>query len=528
VCWIPAFLSREALTDLGKLVVLDYLLNENNEQRFLDNASHLAPVERMQAKTLLDGQRSSLRMKILRALDAAYGIANPEPWMLGASIEVADRFQCLDAAQQQMARPVVATLQQGVEALGDQMLSLQYPKHPAFGGEIKGASLKRVFECVQRAARDPLHRTIVEKERRREVRDIVEPLELGEMSEDALRLKDYWQSQLDRRVAQAKGEAITVGRLRQWLDDQPRGLPKEVQDLVILTYAEVGNRRFLKHGGNYAASIERGLDNELELRDQQLPSEQDWSLAREHAAAMGIDVSSQRGPTNVGKLIDDVKQLVAGGAQACRSLELALRQRLDRLEVPCNEAPRWLTAQAVNVLCADLMRGSDDTLVESLAKAKAPHSWQAMGTSFKQAAAVQQALDGTEWSMLETAWSMDGANQAEAHALKQHVVEALKQNEHVGALAPALRSAMTDASALLRRLVKPSAPPPPLPVPPVAKPPAPAEKLPAGKREVEASGRAIAKVEDLRKLSSELEAKLGGGKRSIEITWRILEEDGRR
>ena len=453
-----------------------------------------------------------------------------EPWMLGASIEVADRFQCLDAAQQQMARPVVATLRQGIEALGDQMLSLQYPKHPNFGGDIKGAAVKRVFEFVQRAARDPLHRTIVEKERRREVREIVEPLELGEMSEDALRLKDYWQSLLDRHVAQAKGEPITVGRLRSWIEEQPRGLPKEVQDLVILTYAEVGNRRFLKHGGSYSVSIDRGLDNDLELREQQLPNEKDWEAAREHAAAFGVEVGSQRGPANVGKLIEDVKGLVAGGVQACRSLEQDLRQRLEILDVRCADAPRWLTAQAVVALCGDLLRGGDEMLVDNLAKAKATHSWQTMGTSFKQAAAVRQTLVSTEWSMMETAWSMGDQHVADAQTLKQLVVDVLKQDEHVTALAPALRSAMTEASTLLRRLVKVA-----IATPPVApgqtvgkKPDAPVVPPPAGKREVEASGRGVSKVEDLRKLCSELEAKLGSGKRSIELTWRIFEEDGRR
>jgi len=97
-------------------------------------------------------------------------------------------------------------------------------------------------------------------------------------------------------------------------------------------------------------------------------------------------------------------------------------------------------------------------------------------------------------------------------------------------LAPALRSAMTEASTLLRRLVKVA-----IATPPVApgqtvgkKPDAPVVPPPAGKREVEASGRGVSKVEDLRKLCSELEAKLGSGKRSIELTWRIFEEDGRR
>jgi hypothetical protein len=104
----------------------------------------------------------------------------------------------------------------------------------------------------------------------------------------------------------------------------------------------------------------------------------------------------------------------------------------------------------------------------------------------------------------------------------------------VTALAPALRSAMTEASGLLRRLVKapgatpPQVPPPPIVLPAGKKPETPVVPPPAGKREVEASGRGVAKVEDLRKLCSELEGKLGSGKRSIEITWRIFEEDGRR
>ena len=533
VCWIPAFLSREALGDLGKLVVLDYLLNPHNEQRFVDNAGHLAPVERAQAKTLLDGQRSALRMKILRALDAAYGIANAEPWMLGASIEVADRFQCLDAAQQHMARPAVANLRQAIEALGDQMISLQFPKHPKFGVEIKGALIKRVFECVQRAARETTHRIVVEKDRRREVRDVVEPLDLGEMGEDALRLKDYWKSLLDRQVAQAKGEAITVGKLRQWIEEQPRGLPKEVQDLVVMTYAELGNRRFLKHGVSHEPSIERGLDNDLELREQQLPSEENWQRAREHAAAFGIDVGSQRGPANVGKLIEEMKALLGAHAQACRTLEGTLRQRLDQLGVPTAEAPRWQTAQAVVALCADLQRGGDELLVETLAKAKAPHSWQAMGTSLKQATAVKQALESTQWPVLETAWSMTDQHRDAAGALKEHVLVALKQEEHVTALAVALHRATADATALIARLAKPGSgsPPPAAPAPGGApaspKPVAPAVP-PAGKRELEASARGVAKVEDLRRLCDELATKLASGTRSIEISWRIFEEDGRR
>jgi hypothetical protein len=51
--WLPSFLSNKALADLGRLVVLDYILQG---ERFETYAAHLAFVDRVQAKSLARNQ----------------------------------------------------------------------------------------------------------------------------------------------------------------------------------------------------------------------------------------------------------------------------------------------------------------------------------------------------------------------------------------------------------------------------------------------------------------------------------------
>jgi hypothetical protein len=72
LCWVPAFLTREALRDLGTLVILDHILAG---ERFGSFASHLSQVDQAAARALLDNQRSQLRQRLRAYLDGAYGIA---------------------------------------------------------------------------------------------------------------------------------------------------------------------------------------------------------------------------------------------------------------------------------------------------------------------------------------------------------------------------------------------------------------------------------------------------------------------
>ena len=62
-----------------------------------------------------------------------------------------------------------------------------------------------------------------------------------------------------------------------------RGLPEEVQNLLILTFAWQTGRSFFLHGGPYEATVE-SISDEVELREQALPKHSEW----EQAPAAGL------------------------------------------------------------------------------------------------------------------------------------------------------------------------------------------------------------------------------------------------
>src|SRR5207244_2542645 len=71
----------------------------------------------------------------------------------------------------------------------------------------------------------------------------------------------------------------TAADLRRFMDQpEERGLPPEIQNLLILVYADQTNRSFVRYGGNYTPDLD-DLPGELELQEQTLPDAKDWEEA---------------------------------------------------------------------------------------------------------------------------------------------------------------------------------------------------------------------------------------------------------
>src|SRR5262249_10971528 len=132
--------------------------------------------------------------------------------------------------------PAAANLRGALEQLVHQALADDYPAHPKFEAEVKKRNIEKVYEVVSEAAHNEDGRVEVEKTLRPLVRQIANPLLLGELGADATHfvLGQHWKNHFNRKAAQT-GSALTVGQLRQWIDDpKAMGLPKEVANLVIL------------------------------------------------------------------------------------------------------------------------------------------------------------------------------------------------------------------------------------------------------------------------------------------------------
>jgi hypothetical protein len=145
VVWLPSFLSHSSKRELGQLVLHDHILSGNRLDTY---ANHLSAVERNQARTLLENQRSALRMRVKGYLDAAYGLDSDRHALDSAfSLGVDEQIVSLEPGFQPDI-PAAANLRQAAEQILDRALASQFPGHPQFDPDAKpaGATIRRVLQ----------------------------------------------------------------------------------------------------------------------------------------------------------------------------------------------------------------------------------------------------------------------------------------------------------------------------------------------------------------------------------------------
>ena len=121
-------------------------------------------------------------------------------------------------------------------------------------------------------------------------------------------LGQRWKDHLTRKATEA-GAGMTVKALRKWIDEpSPMGLPKECANLIILVFAAQTNRSFFLHGAPYEPKL-TDLPDDLELREEQLPSEAGWIVAIQragHIFGVGSSPPAQRfEPGQIGRRYPD-------------------------------------------------------------------------------------------------------------------------------------------------------------------------------------------------------------------------------
>ena len=357
--WLPSFFSPRTQAELGNLVIIDRLLLGNNLDQY---GQHLSLQDRQTARLLLQNQQSALSQRLLQAVEAAFAIrSEPTPGTLDAAYDMSEsHFQSLYPTLV-LQRPVGANLGEALEHLLDQALAHQFPKHPQFGQEIKfGKDLKQVLEVCQQAARTPDGRVFVEdKAVRQKLINICNPLELGKIeSTDKTHLVQgsFWKNHFNRLLSASGQPNPTAADLRRWMDQpEERGLPREIQNLLILVYADQTNRSFVRYEGNYTPTLD-DLPNELELRQLDFPDLKDWEEAVPRVADIfGHAISKLLNASNLATLASKVNETLKQYRPDCDSLPDRLRLVLAKLGVSEDEAAqadRVRTAKAVKALLA--------------------------------------------------------------------------------------------------------------------------------------------------------------------------------
>jgi cell division septum initiation protein DivIVA len=439
-------------------VIIKNVLKGDNFKAY---TSHLSPTDQNVAKTLLQNQYDQLRQRILRYLDNAYGIDSTEKNALGTLLEEAEHFQSLMPGFEPRP-PAAANLNDALLHLLSQALEFQYPGHPQFDENIKlsGAVLKKVFGEIEKACNAPDGRVLVEKSLRKDVRLVANPLKIGSMEETHFILSHSWKDHFLKMQADTN-EALTVGLLRQWIDQpKPMGLPKVLENLIIMTFAAQTNRVFFDGDTSIEPNIE-DLRKHYELREMDLPSAEDWEKAIERAGyILGITQSELLNASNVAKFSDNVRAELSNYQEASTHLQTTLDKLWTTRKDLDKSAKRVSTAAAAKSFITDILQTDGTKLIEGLAnwesKTTPAPTDAAMGTSIKKAPDVNKAISEAQWSIIEKAENLKGNQKEKAEQLTKDLKDALEEDEYVIALAPKIKSIQGQALQLIEAAIEES------------------------------------------------------------------------
>ena len=324
--------------------------------------------------------------------------------------------------------------------------------------------------------------------------------------------------------------------MRQWIDlpDQ-RGLPKEIQNLLIIVYAEQTNRSFVRFGSNYFPKLD-DMPGELELREEVLPTEADWQEARKRMAEIfGDDVSRLLNPSNVTSLAskftkdgdnvkDDEKGYIPKYKLNCDNLPDRLLFVLTKLGMSDQEARncnRMKTATAARALLAACDGLEPTPMVAAIAKATIATSGKALARSIKSADKVLASLRASNrWELFEAVAQISGKRKTDATLLLDDLRSWLKMDEF--ALAGGLPEKLSEAEGRAIELLKP-----PKPVERPQEPEIKIEPKPGWKRIGSGSKSRLA-CQELSAVTKELLDSLEKNpKYRVSLEWNIEEEESK-
>jgi hypothetical protein len=494
VVWLPTFFSHTLERDLGELVILEHIL-DGDARKYL---GHLRVEDQLTTRADLTSLRAQKEALVKRTLVQAYGLAMAnDSALLDQSRSVDEHFIPL-LGDLDIRAVLAGTMKDGFRQVVDTVLSKKYPHHPRFDGTVSASRMEKVGKLVEKLIDEPDRRMNVEKGERSDLRAYTDPLGITETGDVAVLLNERPFKEIEQQRQQAGIDTPTVGNVRGWLDpQQTRGLPAEVQDVLISLYASWGGRTFRRDGKSYTLPRPGQLPNEVELLRPELPTQAEWIEALNRAGdLLGVAIGGRSlGARNLAAFVEKVKEKLKEVKDA-DDLPVALEPKI-RDWAESEDVPRLVTARASAALFQQLLGNDGASIVRDLASFTPKTSTIAMGRNFKTAAASKRLLEeDARWIVLRQVKGLlgDAERGERARLLLEDLAALLAADEVNKMLADGLSDLTRRADELLR--VPTGGPRPP-------KPPVGEEVVLEASNEL-ADAKAAAKV--LRELAERIEA----------------------
>ncbi|QEG24770.1 DUF6079 family protein [Mariniblastus fucicola] len=518
IAWLPSFFSDEASRDLGLLVRLNHILSGD---QFDNYVGHLSMQDRPAARASLDSQRNVLKERLRGHLEAVYGLAtNAESLHPTHHLNQGEQFASLTNGLN-VRPPAKPNFQEALEQILDQALCHEFPGAPEFEAPVTSGAANKVFDYVSRACQTKDNRVEVEQRDRPLVRGIVNPLNLGQLGHDRTHLVvgDEWKNHFIKK-ASADGGELTVEKLKAWIDEpQKKGLPKYLNNLLVIAYALQSDQAFYQHGSVYSEPSLKDLPN-CELRPEAKPAADKWLSSRDLASFIfGVTASELNSAANAAKLAEEVKKVVSENAANVESYRTQVSSALTKLGVGPDQSKRMQTANACVSLFSQIQSNSSgNDIVNAIADFSIPTTKEAMGECCKGGGGLADFLKGFEFGWFENIKALAGNKKTEADNVLAEVKLALSEDEHV----KPLRSTFEAAESTAVRLLRPDDPAPQPEPGPEPQPPAP-----PGVQIVDRGNSSRIDVAEVETLLGSLKSNLKPNQKiKLDVSWTIEEESG--
>ncbi|MCA0156405.1 DUF6079 family protein [Tsukamurella sp. M9C] len=471
IAWLPTFFDDDTNRRLGRLVVLEYLLNG---ERWGTYANELPEADRSTAKAILEGQRSQTTAQLELALQVAYGVVGgakaPEPYLrpLHSGVSV--------------STPIGNSLGAAAERLFADSFASRFPEHPEFSPEDKlivRRDLNVVLRRLRQAQSVPDGRVALDQSERSTARRIVGPLELARTNETHLMFGPdqftTWQNRITQELGRAgidEGGTVEVAALRQAIAKiaERRGLTDDMVDLIAAVWATRTKRSWFLFKSTVEEPAVGEIKPAMELRLEPLPDQAVFERAVQRWRTWtGQNLSEYLTATNLGVFGDAVREYARSEFAGRRSFVRELQTYYEYFGLPFSEGRGPLAADLME-LFEDRVPGAKNLdLVPLIADALLRGSDIEVSQSLSTAADVAQAITKypvTRWDVLVQAPG-DTPHGSQAKRILSDIQQAVTSQEFAIGLAGALERANGQRESWLEALAPgPVAPPPPPPARP--------------------------------------------------------------
>lgn len=447
VVWLPNFFSEKVTRQLGRLVILNYVLAGD---RWASYSNELSDADRAAARSILQQQQTQVRGQLGNAIQVAYGVA--------AGADFPDAQPPLRSLHAGFAvqPPIGHDLAEAANRLIDDAFAALYPDHPEFtpGDQlITRRQLNTTLTRLREAQSVVDGRIPLERSERDVVRRIVESLGIARTNDTHLLFAPEhfatWRNRITQELSRAaidEAGEVPIEELRSAIINSgpKRGLTDDMVDVVAGAWAAQGKRSWFLHSSPIDEPAIGEFRRGTSLRLEPLPEREVWTKAcARWKALIGSTVNDYLTATNVAAFVQHVRDHSAEGRADRSRLVDVLTHAYEYFGLESGKRLQ-LARDVANLLDARLNHLDNLAVVDALANTPLAGTDLEAGKSLTSAGIVADTASRfalTRLDILRAAAEIDDDRGREAATIVKALSGAFVDHELARPLAEALRVA---------------------------------------------------------------------------------------